>query len=162
MAKEIWYIFKPLSLWKNEQRFNQTSSATHLDNDKFQIYLARKLRIPLLTSAFYSFTCPKYSDTWTFLSTAASTMLGNNGHVMWLLGLRGETWWSDGGCCATVPMGLQCRWYYLWGRAARAKESWPQGLCPRPGKREGISFLILVWLDSYISSPYIEVYLTHK
>jgi len=64
---------------------------------------------------------------------------------MWLLGLRGRV---EGGATTGVLQNLQSHstrgycsclglwWLGLWGR----EEARP---CPRPGKREGISFLIL-------------------
>ena len=49
---------------------------------------------------------------------------------------------------ATAAAVLQYPWRYsiagtVHARAARVRESQPQGVCPRPGKREGFSFLIL-------------------
>ena len=51
---------------------------------------------------------------------------------------------------ATVPGVL------FTARAARMVLEASRRPCPRSSKREGISFLILIWLDRYISSPYIE------
>jgi hypothetical protein len=63
---------------------------------------------------------------------------------MWVVGIeRGE---SRGALVAVVlhyPWCYIACGYCLRARAVRARESRPQGVRPRPGKREGFFFLIL-------------------
>jgi hypothetical protein len=74
--------------------------------------------------------------------------------VLWLLGLRGVSWGVVATGVLQYPRVLFAPRIVAAG--LRGREEAGRELCPRPSKREEISFLILAWLDWYIFSPYIE------
>jgi hypothetical protein len=75
-----------------------------------------------------------------------------------LVGLRGES----RGAAATGVLQYPRVLFTAAARAARARESQPWGVRPRPDKREGFSFLICLIRLIHLLSLYREVYLTPK